>query len=462
MIKNIKIYKSLYRNSIVLSLPGFISIFLSLLAIPIHLKIAGLSNYGSYILFHLFLSLSYLLNFGISKTIVICSNKNKKKIKSISFEGIKYSLIVCLLVFILYIILEQFFYTKIDDYVISSELFLVGIILSIIYLTFEGIIQAYKAFVKLSLFNFFFYSISLSLPSIYLFFDNNMSIYNLVFFSVSIKFIVILLIVFFLIKNNLIQGKKNTFFYKSFVKNSPWLTLNSFFVQLYEMLDKYLIKIFIGTSLMATYSITQQLTGKLSILSKGFSAFLLPNINKSNKNLEFFYSIDLFLKYIPVTVFLFFPAYPYLLKFWLGNEYSDLILDLTKIFSLIAIFSCISHILVTKYEADQLSKLNFKIEITFLPFFLFGIIYLTSTGETLTKISVLILIKELILLVFRIYFLNIIPSLMRLYYIFLFALIFLLIISFYNFKLFYIGTLILLFIILKNVKKNNQKTFRKS
>ena len=145
---------------------------------------------------------------------------------------------------------------------------------------------------------------------------------------------------------------------------------------------------------------------------------MLPNINKSNKNLEFFYSIDLFLKYIPVTVFLFFPAYPYLLKFWLGNEYSDLILDLTKIFSLIAIFSCISHILVTKYEADQLSKLNFKIEITFLPFFLFGIIYLTSTGETLTKISVLILIKELILLVFRIYFLNIIPSLMRLLYFF--------------------------------------------
>ena len=145
MIKNIKIYKSLYRNSIVLSLPGFISIFLSLLAIPIHLKIAGLSNYGSYILFHLFLSLSYLLNFGISKTIVISSNKNKKKIKSILIEGIKYSLIVCLLVFILYIILEQFFYTKIDDYVISSELFLVGIILSIIYLTFEGIIQAYKA-----------------------------------------------------------------------------------------------------------------------------------------------------------------------------------------------------------------------------------------------------------------------------------------------------------------------------
>ena len=168
MIKNIKIFKNLYKNSIILSLPGFVSIFLSLLAIPIHLKIAGLSNYGSFILFHLFLSLSFLLNLGISKTIVICSNENKKKIKNISFEGIKYSLVVCVLILILYILFQQFFYVNIDDYIISPELFLSGIILSVLYLTFEGIIQAYKAFVKLSLFNFFFYSISLSIPSIYL------------------------------------------------------------------------------------------------------------------------------------------------------------------------------------------------------------------------------------------------------------------------------------------------------
>ncbi len=462
MIKNIKIFKNLYKNSIILSLPGFVSIFLSLSAIPIHLKIAGLSNYGSFILFHLFLSLSFLLNLGISKTIVICSNENKKKIKSISFEGIKYSLVVCVLILILYILFQQFFYVNIDDYIISPELFLSGIILSVLYLTFEGIIQAYKAFVKLSLFNFFFYSISLSIPSIYLLVNNNMSIYDLAFLSISIKFIVILFVVFFLVKNNLIQIKKNAVFWKSFIKNSPWLTLNSCFVQLYEMLDKYLIKIFIGTPSMALYSIPQQLTGKLSILSKGFSAFLLPNISKRNKNLEFFYSIDLFLKYIPIAIFLFFPAYPYLLKFWLGNEYSDLILYLTKIFSLIAIFSCISHILVTKYEADQLSKLNFKIEITFLPFFLFGIIFLTSTGETLIKIAILILIKELLLLVFRIYFLNIKPPLIKIYYIFLFSLIFLLIMSFYSFKLFYISNLVLLFIVLKNVKQNNQKILRKS
>ena len=48
--------KKLLFNSAILSIPGLISIFISLLAIPIHLKIAGIENYGNYIIFHFFLS----------------------------------------------------------------------------------------------------------------------------------------------------------------------------------------------------------------------------------------------------------------------------------------------------------------------------------------------------------------------------------------------------------------------
>ena len=44
--------KKLLFNSAILSIPGLISIFISLLAIPIHLKIAGIESYGNYIIFH--------------------------------------------------------------------------------------------------------------------------------------------------------------------------------------------------------------------------------------------------------------------------------------------------------------------------------------------------------------------------------------------------------------------------
>ena len=84
MKKNSNFINNLFKNSLILSLPGFISIFFSLIAIPIHLRIAGIENYGNYLLFHVLLSLSFLLNFGISKSIVISSNNNKKNIKRIA------------------------------------------------------------------------------------------------------------------------------------------------------------------------------------------------------------------------------------------------------------------------------------------------------------------------------------------------------------------------------------------
>ena len=42
-----------------------------------------------------------------------------------------------------------------------------------------------------------------------------------------------------------------------------------------------------------------------------------------------------------------------ILTIWLGNSY-DQILELTKVFSFIIIFSCNSHLLITKFEAKKL------------------------------------------------------------------------------------------------------------
>lgn len=449
-----KLLKNLYTNSLILSLPGFFSIFLSLFAIPIHLKGLGIDNYGNYLIFHIFLSLSFLLNLGISKTIVISSNRYRDLTKGIAYDGIKFTIIILIIIALIYLFCNYFYLVDLSKYIISNKLFFLGLIISILYLTLEGIMQAYKLFKHLSIFNFFFYSFSLSLPSISILVFKEINLISLISFSVLIKLFLIVFLIIFLISRGLIKKDNKGKFYKSFLKNSPWLTLNSLFVQLYEMLDKYLIKIFLGSSFMAVYSIPQQLTGKLSILSKGFSAFLLPNISHKKKNLEFFYSIDIFLKYIPLIIFLIFPFYPYLLKFWLGNEYSILVHDLTKIFSLIAIFSCVSHILLTKFEADQLSYVNFRIEVMFLPLFLIALVYMAYANYSLINISLLVLIKEIVLIFFRICFLKINYKRVQIYFFYLASLIILLFLSFINFKLFYLITIILLLFTFKNVKFN--------
>ena len=228
----------------------------------------------------------------------------------------------------------------------------IGLIISILYLTFEGILQALKYFKNISLINFVFYSLSLSLPSILLIFFNDLDLNELISLSIFIKIFTILILFIYFFKKKLIIKNDKKIFFKYFKKNSPWLSLNSALVQIYDIFDKYLIKIFLGSGLMAIYSIPQQITGKLTILSKGFSAFLLPNLY-NNKNDQFIYTLEIFLKFIPILIFLLFPAYPLILEFWLNEEYSYLIHDLTKIFSLVAVFSCSSHILVTKYESEQ-------------------------------------------------------------------------------------------------------------
>ena len=443
--------KNLIANSVILSFPGFISIFLSLLSIPIHLKFAGLENFGNYFLFHILLSLSLLLNLGISKAVVISSNFEKKNLSKIAYDAIKYSCGIVVLISVFYfpinIIIKDNF-----NYNFSLELFFIGLVSSIIYLTFEGILQANKLFKNISLINFVFYSLSLSLPSILLIYFNEMILYELLFLSVSIKVLTIIFLIIYFMRNKLIVKNENKFFFKYFKKNSPWLTLNSALIQLYEMMDKYLIKIFMGSSLVAIYSIPQQLTGKLSILSKAFSAFLLPNIHKKKKLDEFSYSLKIFVKYIPILLFVLFPFYSTILNFWLGNEYSLLILSLTKIFTLIAVYSCISHILITKYEADQNSKKNFRIELSLLPLFLLILGYLFIKFDSLLFISILILVKEIFLVLLRLYFLSSKLIKIKQYLIYILIYPILLILSFLNMNFFYLILAILIIITFKYVK----------
>ena len=446
--------KNLLLNSAILSLPGFISIFLSLLSIPIHLKFAGLENFGNYLLFHLLLSISLVLNLGISKSIVISSNYEKKKIGKIAFDAINYSIYIIIGLIIFYLAIKIIIY-KNFDYIFSLELLLIGFSISILYLSFEGILQANKLFKNISVINFLFYSLSLSLPSIILIFFNNLNLYQLIHLSLFIKILVILFLVIFIMKKKLIIRNNERLFFKYFKKNSPWLTLNSIFVQFYEMMDKYLIKIFIGSSFMAIYSIPQQLTGKLSILSKACSAFLLPNMTNKKKSDEFLFSLEIFVKYIPVILFLFFPWYPHILKFWLGDQYSLKIFELTKIFSLIAIYSCISHILITKYEADQKSKRNFRIELSLIPFFISILFYLILKFESLLLISVLILIKEICLVFLRLYFLSLYIKYMKKYLFYLLIFPILLVLSFISMNLFYILLIILIIFTIVYVNQNN-------
>jgi O-antigen/teichoic acid export membrane protein len=245
--------------------------------------------------------------------------------------------------------------------------------------------------------------------------------------------------IFVLIEKKLIKKNIKTTLLNNLKKNSKWLTLNSLLVQFYDVLDKYLIKIFLGPVALATYSIPQQITGKLSVVSKGFSAFLLPFLSRKNfKNNDFNESLKIFLKILPIIIFFIFPFYSILLKLWLGNQFNQEMLYLTKIFSLSVIFACSSHILITKFEATQTLKKNLKFESFLLPFFLATIIILIFNSFSLITISLAILAKEFILLLLRINFLKKDILDVNKYYYYLIIFMLMLFFSIYNQTIFFI------------------------
>ena len=446
------ISKKLLFSSTILSLPGLISIFVSLLAIPIHLKIAGIENYGNYIMFHLLLTISFLLNLGISKSIVISINNFPKYREEVAFEGVKYTLFISFFIFFFLILLLLFFQGMLGD----EKVFLIkycslGIIISLFYLCFEGIFLGNEKFKFSSLFNFIFYSLALSVPSLILIFYQDLSLENLIIISLTIKLVTIMLMMFVLILKGLIKKNKKKLLLNNLKKNSKWLTSNSILDQFYYLLDKYLIKIFLGPIALATYSIPQQITGKLTVMSKGFSAFLLPLLSKKNfKNNDFNTSLNIFLRILPVIMFSIFPFYTFLLKIWLGSQFNQEILYLTKIFSLSVLFSCGSHILVTKFEASKILKQNIKFESYILPFFLISIFLLIINSLSLVLISLVILTKEFILLILRMNFLRMQIKNVNKYYYYITIFLMMLFFSVYNQTIFIVLEIVMIINILLN------------
>jgi len=450
-MKNNKFFKS----GIILSLPGLLSIIVSLIAIPIHLRIAGAENYGNYIIFHFILTISVMFNIGIGKSIVVSMGNFPKKKKIIAYQGLKYTFAISFLISFIFIFFN-FINMEIFEYFFKSNTifvyFVICIISTIFYVSLEGILQGNEKYKSLSFYNFLFFSLSLTIPSLTLFYNSESNLDNLLLISTFVKVLTVFSMLALIVFNNLIKVSNNYILMNNLKKNSKWLTLNNALVQFYDIFDKYLVKIFLGPIALATYSIPQQLTGKLSIFSKGFSAILLTLLSKKKKNKDLNQTIRIFLKITPALIFLIFPFYSILLNFWLGAEFNENILYLTKIFSLSGIFACTSHILITKFEASQTLKRNLKFEFILMPFFLLTLYLFTSSNYSLLYIACIILAKETMLLFLRLNFLKKEIENITYYYLYSIFFILMLYVSFTNEFAFYLMEILLLINIIKNDK----------
>ena len=393
--------KKFFLNSFFSSLPGFISILLSLLSIPIYLKFGGKEEYGNYIFLHFLSFIAPILNFGLGKISAINVSKNKDQDKValiLLFKTLKNSLII--LVFCFLFLVANIFFGLISP--VFFLLTILSIFLTILFVTIEGIFQGKELFFGLMLINLFFYGVSLSLPPFLLIFLYK-NYENLFIFSLIIKASIIIISLYYLF------GHKNLKFFYKYPSSLPcysdqkWFSISNLLNITYEVMDKYLIKLHIGSTALAIYSIPQQLTGKLSILSKGISAVLLPSIALKKSKLitkNLLASLKIFIFIIPFFIFLFFYFFDIFFEIWIGKDSSTEILNLAKIFSVVTWVSCLSHLIISYYEGIGIIKKNSIIEILFFPFF-FTFLYLSILEKNLIIIAFIVLFKEIILFLLR-------------------------------------------------------------
>ncbi len=398
-INNSNRYKyllSLIKNSTVLTMPSIFGILLALFAIPVHLQINGKIDYGNYIFFHFIIFFGLLLNFGINKIVAIEIAKDKnvsKIIKESIYLSIYLSIVIFLIGITLSYLLNNFFYFSIITF---------GLSITVIYLTLDGILQGLKKFKSLSLINFIFYTLSLNLPSITLIFNNN-SFEKLIVFSIVIKIFAILVCIISLKKHIKQNNNLNYNFFTKIKKYSKWYLLFNLNIQIFDILDKYLIKIFIGPAALAVYSIPYQLAGKITTFSKSISAVLLPEISygKQKDKINFNESINFYTLAVPIILLLIFPFLEFLLNLWLKNQFTEQILDLTKIFLIVAWLAGISHILITYFEGKKQIKYNTILELYFIIPFLTVLLITLTKFENLIYVSFVLFAKEIVLIIFR-------------------------------------------------------------
>ena len=146
------------------------------------------------------------------------------------------------------------------------------------FINIESIAKGLGKFKIVALTNLLFYGFSISGPSFLIFLIFIYSIQKIDLFSVSIILkIISLLLIFLPITVYLFKKYKiNKKIIFSFKNQSLWMTLSNMYNQIFDYLDKYLIKLFLNPIIFINYTVAQQIASKLSIFSNAITSVMLP------------------------------------------------------------------------------------------------------------------------------------------------------------------------------------------
>ena len=395
------------KKIFIYSLSGIASTFVSFFSIIFFLKYFSVDQYANYIIQHVFITIGQgvlHLNLGKIASIKIQNLNKINKIKVISLSlylSFVSGVVLSISLFLLFLLASE----KFQIIEITFSLFM-ALIISCIYQTLEDIGKG-LGYVKISSFlNWFFFNFSFTVPAFLMIIIPVRETIIVEAFNISliIKIMaLILFIIYFFKKKNFSLIKPEFKLIKNFFYPSLWLTISSIYSQIFYNLDKYIIKISLGSGQLVLYSLPQQISSKLSVISQAISAVILPNLSKKNSNKKEILTANIYgiFYFLSFTLIVSLPFFDNILFFVLKDKYNSLVTIILKIFILISFFNCISNIIIDKYH----SELNTTKDLKYLTFaivpFTIGLIICGQIKEILYFV-ILIFLKDFLLLIKRI------------------------------------------------------------
>jgi O-antigen/teichoic acid export membrane protein len=441
------------KGSLFYSLPGILSIFLSLVSIPIFLKFLNSTEFADYLMKHFILTFSIILNFNFGKIVCISISKKISEKDNYIYTILTLNIFTAIFFSILFFlalreIINYFNLINLNELKDFNILF--GLMMTNFYITLEGIYKGNLKYKSLSLFNFLFYSLSMSFPALLLIVGK----FNQEPFATSliIKFLSVLVMTTYIFPKAINKLKISKKLIRDLKKLSVWITINTTVNQIYNYFDKYIIKAFLNNQLFIFYSISQQISSKIAIPLNAYNNIYIAKLSQNYKNKKSQEHLNNSLLTYALFMFLFilffFPLLEQLLKLWLVNSYSKEYLYLLKIFFLIIIFSSLSNLLIDHYDINLRSKISSYYEICFMPVF-FILIYYAIINKNIYIFALSILLKDIVLFLIRA--LNIKQEIFDKKIIFISLLLstFLWIFSFYSTNYFYYLILLQLIVLIK-------------
>lgn len=377
---------SLIKNSI-WNLAGFV--IPSILAIPgmaILARNLTVSEYGLFMLIFALIGYISIFDFGLNRAIIrfIAINENNllKKEKILGTSILVLSLIGISLLILMYLCLDLIVgilnIEGIKNEVVQNSLIfsIISIPFFLVTQCFTGYLEGLQKFKLLNIQKTISNSLLVVLPVIFVLIESRV---DYVIMGLMIGRILNLLISFFFyFRFDRIDLKIDFSVVRDMVFFGGWITVSNIISPIMTYFDRFILSHLTNISTVGFYSVPTEIVSRMSIIHGSIAKALFPYMSSKeniNKKQYFKYMFSLFL----ITLIFCIPFFVFgdvIVRFWVGEKYLGISVDILKILLIGLIFNAMAQVPFTLIQALGFSKTTALIHLAELLPYLAIMIYM--------------------------------------------------------------------------------------